>query len=119
MKRSLLIFVLLASALTAQTITALVTVTKNVGESATFTAVATGGHPPYSYHWSKLVVLQPGVTSAQIIPGATAATYIIPSVALTDAGQYFCQAGDGSTQATSAPVALAVIAPVAVVVIGK
>ena len=51
------------------------------GAQVTFSLINVTGTQPLSYQWKKN-----GVN----IPGATASTYVIPSVAATDTGVYVC-----------------------------
>jgi hypothetical protein len=55
--------------------------TPNLGTAAMF-AVTANGTPPLTYQWYKN-------DSATAIAGATAASLVIPSVKISDAGQYF------------------------------
>lgn len=97
-----------------------VALVKNVGDAATFTVAATSNVGPVgttavlSYQWQKAV----GAGAPVSITGATSATYSIPSVALTDAGNISCvvtsTVGVAINSTTSAIVALTVnvVAPV-------
>lgn len=53
--------------------------TVNVGDPVTFSVVAAGGTPPYTYQWFKNIVS---------IGGATSSTYTIGSAITGDAGNY-------------------------------
>ena len=72
--------------------------TANVGASVTFTVVATGSPAP-TYQWKK-----GGVN----ITGATAASYTINPVALTDAATYTVTASNASGNVTSSGAVLTV-----------
>ncbi len=76
---------------------------KITGESVTFSAVASGGTSPYTYQWQKN-----GVN----ISGATSSSYTIPSLVLSDAGNYRLVVTDtASATVTSAVAVLAVTNP--------
>jgi len=72
--------------------------TKNVGESVTFTVVATGAPSP-TYQWKK------GTTD---IPNATSASYTINTVAPSDAGNYTVVVTNAIGSVTSNVAALTV-----------
>ena len=65
--------------------------TKSVGQSVTFTVVASGT-APLSYQWRK---------NGSNIPGATSSSYTIASVQTSDAGNYDCVVSNGCGSATS------------------
>jgi sugar lactone lactonase YvrE len=71
------------------------------GNAVTFTAAASGS-PPFSYQWRK-----GGVE----IPGATAATYSLPSVQLTDADTYDVIIANGAGAIVSTAATLTVSPP--------
>lgn len=62
----------------------------NVGQSVTFSVTADGTQP-FTYQWAK---------NGAAIVGATAATYVIPTAAATDAASYTVTVANaaGSTQ---------------------
>ncbi len=68
------------------------------GEGASFTVAATGSPAP-TYQWQK---------NSVDIPGATSATYSIPSVLASDAGAYSCTVTNGCGSAISSSAALTV-----------
>lgn len=74
----------------------------NTGTSFTFSVAATGGVPPYTYAWYKTgngTPLQSGASTS----------FNIPSLALGDAGSYYCVVSDtGTSSDTSATVNLQV-----------
>ena len=70
----------------------------NVGQTATFSAVATGTGT-LNYQW---------YLNGQIISGATSSTYTIPSVALSDSGNYTVSVTNNYGSATSNQLTLAV-----------
>lgn len=70
-----------------------------VGESASFTVATTGGGLK-TYQWRR---------NAQVVTGATAATYSIPSVSLAQAGLYDCVVTSACGQLTSNPASLVVL----------
>ncbi|HEX7632685.1 MAG TPA: pectinesterase family protein, partial [Lacunisphaera sp.] len=73
-------------------------VTKSTGDSQTFTVVADGGvGTTLRYQWQK---------AGAPIAGATSASYTIPSVALTDAGDYTVVVSDAAGATTSAVATL-------------
>ena len=73
-----------------------------VGESVTFNIVATGGEP-HSFQWR---------LNGKNIDGATAASYMIPNVALTNGGSYTVRITNGAGKfVTSAAAVLAVFNP--------
>ncbi|MDB5050558.1 MAG: hypothetical protein JWO30_3629 [Fibrobacteres bacterium] len=77
-------------------------VTAVLGTSALFTAAASGT-APLSYQWRR------GLTD---IPGATAASYTIPSVAAADDGSNFsCRISNAAGTATTNPAVLTVLTP--------
>lgn len=71
------------------------------GQPATFTASASGGTPPFTYQWYRNAILP-----ANIIPGATSATYILPRA--TRAGdhesKFFVRITDASGIVTDSEV---------------
>jgi hypothetical protein len=69
---------------------------RSVGASATFT-VSAGGSDPLSFQWQK---------DGTDISGATAATFAISSVTLSDAGSYRCRVSNTVGVATSAAAVL-------------
>lgn len=73
--KTLLLFLLLASGLLAAT------GDQAIGKPVTF-SVANDGTAPFTYQWAK---------NGVAIPGATAATYYIAAVGVTDAGIYTVQ----------------------------
>jgi beta-glucanase (GH16 family) len=75
--------------------------TLNVGQTATFTVVATGT-APLQYQWYK------GTTAV----GTNSATFTIPSVQTTDAGSYLVTVSSGLLTVTSSPAVLTVNAVV-------
>jgi predicted secreted protein len=81
--------------------------TRNVGQSVTFTVVATGNPTP-GYQWRK------GGTA---IPGQNAASYTIASVILGDAGNYDVVVSNSPGTVTSNPATLTVNAVLAAPVI--
>ena len=70
----------------------------NVGQTATFSAVATGTGT-LNYQW---------YLNGQIISGATSSTYTIPAVALSDSGNYTVSVTNNYGSATSNQLTLAV-----------
>ena len=79
---------------------------KFIGQSASFTVAATGS-ATLTYQWTKN-----GIN----ISGATTTTYSIPSVALTDAGNYAVVVTNSVSSATSASVILTVTPPAPTIV---
>lgn len=75
--------------------------TRNVGEAATFSVTATGS-APISYQWRR---------NGADIPGATAATYAIASVLPGDAGDYTVFVSNAGGTATSNVATLLVNIP--------
>jgi hypothetical protein len=78
-----------------------VSLTRNSGESATFSVIAMGTAPLY-YQWQK---------NSANIAGATASSYTISSVAASDAGTYQCVVSNVVTSVTSAAATLTVSSP--------
>jgi uncharacterized repeat protein (TIGR02543 family) len=77
--------------------------TVNTGQKASFSVVATGGTPPYSYQWEK------GSTT---ISGATGATLTINNAQTADAGSYSVVITDSAgNSVTSTPATLTVNTP--------
>jgi NOL1/NOP2/fmu family ribosome biogenesis protein len=76
------------------------------GATVTFT-VAAAGSEPLSFQWRK---------NGLDLPGATAATLVLEDVQATDAGEYVAIARNFFGSATSAPAALTVHVPPALVV---
>jgi len=72
------------------------------GSAASF-AVTVAGTPPFSYQWAK---------DGGVIAGATAATYALASVQMTDAGSYAVTVTNAAGSATSAAAVLTVTAAV-------
>ncbi|MBU1719886.1 MAG: immunoglobulin domain-containing protein [Bacteroidetes bacterium] len=72
---------------------------KCLGSSVTFT-VAANGTAPYSYQWIK---------DGFIVPGATSASYTIPSVSLSNQGMYSCQVSNLCRSVTSNQAELKVV----------
>ncbi len=79
--------------------------TLTVGQSATFTVATSAGTAPLTYQWRKNTVA---------IPGATLATYTIPSAQVADSGSYDCQVSNCAGTATSNAATLTVGAAVSV-----
>ncbi|MBL9115215.1 MAG: immunoglobulin domain-containing protein [Verrucomicrobiaceae bacterium] len=76
-----------------------------VGESVTFTVAATGGEP-HSFQWR---------LNGKNIAGATTASYVIPTLALTHGGSYTVKIANAEGSAvTSAAAVLAVFNPATV-----
>jgi hypothetical protein len=74
-----------------------------LGSPASFTVVASGTGP-YTYQWKK---------NADLIVGATFATYSIPSTSLSDAGIYTCvvTGASGSITSPAATLTVSIIIP--------
>ncbi|MBI4913343.1 MAG: immunoglobulin domain-containing protein [Acidobacteria bacterium] len=84
-------------------------VVATAGQAATFTVVG-AGTPTLQHQWRK---------GGSPIPGATAASYTIPSVQAADAGSYDVTVSNCTGTATSAPATLTVANPVTVAVAPK
>lgn len=97
---SLTVNVLVPASITAQP----QSLTRSVGQSATFTVNA-AGDAPILYQWQR-----DGVN----IVGASSASYTISSVQTNDAGSFRCLASNASGSATSAVATLTVSLPAAV-----
>ncbi len=78
---------------------------KLVGQSASFTVVATGS-ATLTYQWTK---------NGAAISGATSSTYSISSVAIVDAGNYAVVITNSVSSVTSSAVALTVTPPAATI----
>lgn len=78
-----------------------VSLTVNLGASASFTVTASGTEP-LTYLWSK---------GGAAISGATSATYSIAAVQKTDEGSYTCTVSNSKGSATSAAATLTVLVP--------
>jgi len=72
------------------------------GTPATFTLTGMPGYQAYTYQWAH---------AGTNLPGATTATLTLPAAGAVDAGNYTMAATLGTDSATSAPVALFVLAP--------
>lgn len=83
--------------------------TKNVGQSTTFTVVATGT-APLTYQWKK---------NGAAISGATTASLALSNLQLTDAGTYAVTVSNAAGTATSTDATLTVNAAVAPPVISQ
>ena len=59
----------------------------SVGDALDLAVVMQGGSAPYTYVWKK---------GSSAIPGKTASTFNIPSVASGDAGSYTCEVTDAA-----------------------
>jgi hypothetical protein len=70
------------------------------GQVATFTTSTIGGAGTVSYQWAR---------NGSIIPGATAATYVITNARPTDNGNYTCACTDTTGTATTQIATLTVI----------
>jgi hypothetical protein len=70
------------------------------GETATFTVATLGGAGAVSYQWAK---------NGSVIPGATSATYTIPSAKPSDNGNYTVACTDTTGTVTSQTAVLVVI----------
>ena len=79
--------------------------TKTVGESVTFSVIASGT-APLSYQWRK---------GGNIIPGATSSSYVISSVTIGDAGSYDVVVSNTFGSATSNLVTLTIIKAVTII----
>jgi hypothetical protein len=77
MKRLLL----LAALLLTYPLAPAATGTASLGQMVTF-SVTSDGTPPFTYQWKK---------EGAALPGAVAATYVIPAATLADAGLYTVQ----------------------------
>ncbi len=80
-------------------------VEKNEGEPVTFSVTASGGVAALEYQW---YYEDPNAKVFNLIAGATEASYTIDTLALTDAGNYRCEATDGIDTGTSPAVELVV-----------
>jgi sugar lactone lactonase YvrE len=76
--------------------------TRDVGQAVTFTVAATTTAGTLTYQWLK---------DENSIPGATAASYSIPSVQVASAGNYSVRLGNGSINVLSATATLVVNNP--------
>ena len=92
--------------LTIRTPPANLTVT--VGQPATFSVVASGGTPPYSYQWER-----DNGTGFANISGANSTTYSIPATVAGDNGaQFRVVVTDAATNSVTSGVATLVVNPV-------
>ena len=82
------------------------TATANTGQNVTIVLQFVSGTLPFSYQWMK---------NGQNIPGATSASYVIASAAVTDSATYTCTvtnaAGSTVSDAALITVAPAIVAP--------
>ena len=74
--------------------------TRSIGQSSTFTVVATGTQP-FSYQWRK---------DGSPIPGATSQSYVVSNIQYSDAGAYTVVVSNIAGSATSSPATLTVVA---------
>jgi len=81
--------------------------TKVVGQTATFTVMATGATTLH-FQWKKGTDL---LSDGGRISGATTSTLVISNVTLADAGSYSVDVSDDAGTVTSAPATLTVIPP--------
>ncbi|MFN0011579.1 MAG: immunoglobulin domain-containing protein [Phycisphaerales bacterium] len=82
-------------------------VTKNQGQSASFTVVATG-QGTFTYQWFRGVPEGSNGNPGGAIPGATMATYTIPAVVAGDAGPYHVTVTNGAGTTISNTATLSV-----------
>lgn len=76
----------------------------NVGQTVTFTVTVATGTPPFTYQWAMIPAGAPAGTQPAPIAGATAASYVVPNVQLTNAGTYFATVANSAGSVTGSTV---------------